>query len=159
MNRLFLILLFVIGLISCKTIPPAEEVKDYEVENINKTGAEGTVTFKVWCYGKNTDEAVSKAKYSAVHAVLFRGIPGTNFESPMVTDIKIQEKKKEYFDVFFATNGKYINFVTLSNDGSIGVGDRLKVGKQYKVGTIVQVNHSELRKEMEKSGIIRKFGY
>lgn len=159
MNRSFFIVLFVIGLTNCKTVPPAEEVKDYEVENINKTGAEGTITFKVWCYGKNSDEAISKAKYSAVHAVLFRGIPGTNFESPMISDPKVLEKKKEYFDIFFATDGKYINFVNLSNDGSIGIGDRLKVGKHYKIGTIVQVNHIELRKEMERGGIIRKFGY
>jgi len=159
MKQIKLLILITFYLTNCKTKPPAEVLKDYEVESINKTGTEGTVTFKVWCYGKSSDEAILKAKYSAVHAVLFRGIPGSNFESPMIADSKIQDKKKDYFDNFFATNGKYINFVTLSNDGSIGVGDRLKVGKQYKVATIVQVNHVQLRKEMENNGIIRKFGY
>ncbi len=156
--KLFLIVCCLAAACKTKKMPPAINY-DYEVESINQTGVEGTVIFKVWSYANTNDGAIGMAKYNAVHAVLFKGIPGTNFSTPMVTDPAAKSKNKTYFDEFFKENGQYLSYATLSNDGSIGLGDRLQVGKLYKVGVIVQVNYSLLRKELENKSIIRKFGY
>jgi GTP-sensing pleiotropic transcriptional regulator CodY len=48
-----------------------------------------------------------------------------------------------------------MKFVTVSGDGSVAAEDRMKVGKRYKIGVIVSVNVSELRKDLEAAGIIR----
>jgi hypothetical protein len=47
-----------------------------------------------------------------------------------------------------------MKFVTLTNSG-LGAGDRMKVGKEYKVGVVVSVNIELLRKDLEAAGIIR----
>ena len=43
----------------------------------------------------------------------------------------------------------------MSNDGAVAAEDRMKVGKEYKVGVIVSVNVSALRKDLEAAGIIK----
>ena len=35
----------------------------------------------------------------------------------------------------------------------------IKVGKRYKITTIVQVNAAQLRKDLEKDNIIRSLGF
>lgn len=48
-----------------------------------------------------------------------------------------------------------MKFVSLSNDGAVGAEDRMKIGKEYKIGLVVTVNVAELRKDLENAGIIR----
>ncbi len=48
-----------------------------------------------------------------------------------------------------------MKYVSLSNDGSIDTDDRLKVGKEYKIGVVVSVMKDQLRKDLEKAGIIK----
>ncbi|HEY9124892.1 MAG TPA: hypothetical protein VIO15_11175, partial [Bacteroidales bacterium] len=55
----------------------------------------------------------------------------------------------------FADGGDYMRYVAESSDGSIGAEDRLKVGKEYKIGIVVSVQKDLLRKDLEKAGIIR----
>lgn len=64
-------------------------------------------------------------------------------------------EKKDFFEPFFEEGGKYMKFVSESNDGNVGAEDRLKVGKEYKIGVVVSVNKDLLRKDLEAAGIIR----
>jgi hypothetical protein len=133
---------------------------NYEVECLG-TGVDGTQLIKVWGYGKKPNDAVEQAKKNAVHAVMFKGIlagkPGCMMR-PLITDPGAEQQHQDYFDAFFKAKGKYLSFVTISNDGSIDPKDRLKVGGQYKVGAVVSVSHSALRKELEAAGIIKALG-
>ena len=70
----------------------------------------------------------------------------------------MENEKVDFFKDFFATGGKYLKFVSLANQGAIGAGDAIKVGKEYKVGVVISVNTSELRKDLENAGIIRSLG-
>jgi hypothetical protein len=133
---------------------------DYEVECLG-TGIDGTQLIKVWGYGKSPNGAVEQAKKNAVHAIMFKGIqagkPGC-MTRPLITDAGAEQQHKDYFDAFFQTNGKYMGFVNVSNDGSIDPNDRLKAGGEYKIGVVVSVSHSTLRKELEAAGIIKPLG-
>ena len=57
--------------------------------------------------------------------------------------------------MFFADGGRYMKFVSLTGDGMISADDRLRVGKEYKIGVLVSVKVSDLRKDLEASGIIK----
>lgn len=133
---------------------------NYEVECMG-TGMDGTQLIKVWGYAKKPGDAIEIAKKSAVHAVMFKGIlngkPGCMVR-PLITEPGAEQQYQDYFTAFFKEKGKYLNFVNVSSDGSIDPKDRLKVGKQYKVGVLVSVSHSALRKELEAAGIIRALG-
>lgn len=136
------------------------EFYDYEVECLG-TGRDGTQLIKVWGYGRNVTKAIEQAKKNAVHAVIFRGIaagkPGC-MKRPLATAPGTEQQHRQYFDSFFADGGKHLNFVSITSDGSIDPKDRLKVGRQYKVGVVVNVMHTQLRKELEAAGVIKALG-
>jgi len=173
MKKLLIIVIIIMQ--SCKTtqvIVPVD-FTNYEVKALNQ-GTQGTVLMKVYSYGYTIDNAIERAKMDAVHAVLFKGVSGSNSSRPIV--LEGQEVHKEYFDDFFGLykvekgrknlvdpfsidkvfNAPYKMYVQLSNDGSIDPSDRLKVGNKYKVGVVVSVNLTELRGKMENDKIINK---
>lgn len=129
----------------------------YEIEGVD-IGTQGTYLVKVWSYSKRPTVATEQAKKNAVHGVIFKGFVGKSGvpgQRPLTTNPSIEQEKKEFFDIFFADGGKYMKFVGISGDGSVAAEDRMKVGKRYKIGVIVSVNVSELRKDLEAAGIIR----
>lgn len=128
---------------------------NYEIQFI-KTGLQGTELFKVFTYCKKEKDCIEYAKADAVKAILFKGIPGSGTQQPMVNEVGAEEKYKDYFTEFFKTGGKYLNYVSISNDGSINENDRYKVGRQLKIGVIVSVQKANLRKELEAAGIIKR---
>jgi hypothetical protein len=129
----------------------------YEVEAV-QTGTEGTYLVKVWSYSKKPKIAIEQAKKNAVHGVIFRGVtakdrvPG---QKPLTNNPNLEMEKQEFFDDFFADGGKYMKFVNVTGDGSVAAEDKLKVGKEYKIGVVVSVNVAGLRKDLEAAGIIR----
>jgi len=132
----------------------------YEIETVG-VGTQNTYLIKVWSYAKKPEVAIEQAGKNAVHGIIFRGFTGMNGVSgqkPLTTNPNLEEEKKDFFDSFFADGGKYMKFVTIKNDGSIDAKDRLKIGKEYKIGVIVSVNVAALRKDLEAAGIIKKLG-
>jgi hypothetical protein len=129
----------------------------YEIEAVG-TGTQGSYLIKVWSYSKKPVVAIEQAKKNAVHGIIFRGfvgisrVPGQN---PLTNNTNLEIEQEEFFKNFFAEGGKYMKFVNLSNDGTIAPEDRLKVGKEFKIGVIVSVNAAGLRSDLENAGIIR----
>ncbi len=102
--------------------------------------------------------AIEQAKKNAVHGIIFKGFAGEQGilgKPPLTTNSNLEQEKDEWFNAFFADGGKYQKFVSLSSDGAIAAEDRMKVGKQYKIGVLVSVNVALLRKDLEDAGIIR----
>lgn len=157
---LLLIPLFLFSIQGFSQSKKKKELAGYTIDNYEMecmgTGMDGTQLIKVWGYGRKPDDAILQAKKNAVHGVIFKGIlagkPGCMVK-PLVTEPGAETKYNEYFEAFFTNGGKYLNFIALSGDG---MQDRIKVGKQYKVGILVSVMHSALRKELEAAGIVKK---
>ncbi len=131
----------------------------YEIE-CEGTGKEGTDLIKVWSYSKNKDVAIEQAKKNAVHGIIFRGVPpgerGCFAQPPLARNANLEQEKKDFFNDFFSNGGKYMKFVNLTTDGAVRAGDRMRIGKkEYKIGVIVSVNKSLLRKDLEEAGIIK----
>jgi hypothetical protein len=132
----------------------------YEIEVV-QTGTQGTYLVKVWSYSKKPDVAIEQAKKNAVHGVIFRGFAGTSTvpgQKALASNVNLEEEKADFFAPFFSDGGKYMKFVSTSNDGAVAAEDRMKVGKEYKVGVVVSVNVSALRKDLEAAGIIKSLG-
>lgn len=130
----------------------------YEVQCMG-VGVEGTKLVKVFSYSKSPKVAIEQAKKNAVHAMIFQGFAGNNNKGcssakPLTNNPGLENEKADFFDAFFADGGKYMKFVTVSGDGAIAVGDRMKVGKEYKIGVTVVVSYDLLRKDLEAAGII-----
>ncbi len=130
---------------------------DIECEGIAKQGSK---LIKVWSYSKNPKHAISSAMKNAVHGMIFKGYAGggqgcTPFKA-LVSSPDVEEKFKEFFDKFFADGGEYMKYVSAATDGSIAPGDRLKISKrEYKIGVVVNIQSDQLRKRLEKEGIVK----
>ncbi len=131
----------------------------YQTEPMgDQVSAQGTVQFKVWQYNKKPFVAKEQAMKNAVHAVIFRGIQSSQrvrgFRA--LVDSNTQSENSTYFDSFFENRGgKYMKFVSLAMEGGIGSGDVIKLKKEYKVGVVVVVRTSDLKKELENDGILK----
>ena len=155
-----------IGLVSFTTHAqkPLEKIKlfhdweNYEVSTI-QVGTEGTKYIKVWGYGKKVDRAIVQAKKNAIHACLFRGIPGnsTSMATPaIIRDPNILENNIDYFYEFFETAGAYLQYVNVTTDGIPSGQDRREVKGGYKVAIKVQVMYDNLKAKMEAEGFATK---
>jgi hypothetical protein len=129
----------------------------YEIE-VMGIGVEGTSLVKVWTYAKKADVAIEHSKKNAIHGIIFRGYAGKSgvpAARPLAQDQSLETTRADYFDIFFNDGGKYLKYVSLSNDGNVAIPDILKVGKEFKIGVVVSVRISELRKELESAGVIK----
>lgn len=133
----------------------------YEIEAVG-TGTQGTYQIKVWSYSKNPETAIEQAKKNAVHGIIFKGFPNKDRvpgQKALAQSPNLEQEKEDFFKDFFNTGKKYQKFVTLTNNGAIAAGDRIKIGKkEYKIGVIVSVNVAGLRKDLEAAGILKGLG-
>lgn len=130
----------------------------YEIECAG-VGADGTYLIKVWSYSKKPNVAIEQAKKNAVHGVVFKGFAGggrgCTSQKPLANSPAIEQEKYDFFQTFFADGGKYMQYVSVTNDGAVDAADRMKVGKEYKVGVVVTVMKDQLRKDLEAAGVIK----
>jgi len=129
----------------------------YEVEVVQE-GVSGTYLVKVWSYSKKPNVAIEQAKKNAIHGIIFRGFPSSGRiqgKSPLTINSNLETEKADFFSKFFSDGGKYMKFVSISNDAAVAAEDIMKIGKEYKVGVIVSVNVTELRKDLENAGILK----
>lgn len=131
----------------------------YEVEAAG-VGTQGSYLIKVWSYSKKPNVAIEQCKKNAVHGVVFKGFTGKQGVpgQKALASPGLELEKQDFFDEFFADNGKYMKFVSVTGDGQVAAEDRMKVGKEYKVGVVVSVNVAELRKDLEAAGIVKGLG-
>jgi hypothetical protein len=137
------------------------EIWRYEIEVI-QTGVTGTYLIKVWSYSKKPEVAIEQSKKNAVHGIIFKGFTGKSGvpgQSPLANNVNLEEEKSDFFKPFFADGGKYMKFVSTSTDGAVAAEDRMKIGKEYKVGVLVSVNVAELRKDLENASVIKSLWF
>lgn len=139
-----------------------EDTKEWRYDiAVEQTGSQGSYLVKVWSYSKKPAVAQEQSKKNAVHGIIFKGFagkPGVSGKKALVTEMSVVKEKAGYFDAFFADGGSYMKFVEFATNGNIAAGDRVKIGKEYKIGVVVSVKVAELRKQLEADGIIKALG-
>jgi len=136
---------------SCKTTAPLGAEVTY------KSYTNQIMSVESIGYGAKTPEALENAKKNAIDVILFRGVPNSSLNRPLVgTDKQTAlQKNKKYFKELYK-NRRYSSFITQAV--SITPFKKLENGSKGLKAT-VKVNIQALRVDMENNGIIRKFGY
>ncbi len=135
-----------------------ENWENYEIVTI-KVGTEGTKFVKVWGYGRTVDKAVMQAKKNAIHACLFRGLPGSTsaMATPAIcSGANAFAENEDYFINFFSAGGPYLAYCNMTTDGIPAGQDNLKVKGGYKVGIYVQILYDNLKAKMQADGLVKK---
>lgn len=120
-------------------------------------GAQGTYLCKVSVYTKKGKTTDADLKRAAVHGVIFKGVAGGNgvaTQKPMANPT-IEYEKADFFKEFFADDGPYMAYANVE-PGTIGRKTTAK--KEVCVSAVVSVSKDELRKYLEKAGIVRGLG-
>jgi hypothetical protein len=124
----------------------------YEVQDIGKVAKDGkSVIFKVWSYSKKDYVALMQASKNAVHACIFKQI---GYQPALAGTESIEVTHKDFLSKFFADGGEYIRFVNLANNGAVAPTDKIKLKNEYKIGVVVTVNRTDLRKYLEQQGVL-----
>ena len=146
-----LLILLIVGIVSCK---PKLNTYSAEVNLVNKETT-GSVILKSLGYGNTRETAIDNAQTNAFNVLIFRGIPGTDLNMPLVENEKsVRVKHKAYFDKFF--NENYYKTFMMSSTESSNLINKNGIKNIY---VDVKININSLRKDLEQNNIIRKFGY
>jgi hypothetical protein len=144
-------IIVILGLYSCS---PKLQPYSAEVNFLSKE-AQGTIAVKSTGYGKNQTEAVEDAQKNAFKVLLFKGLPGTELNIPLIeNENDAKSKNSEYFNKFFE-QGNYKTFMMSSTESS----NLIKMKGTKKITVDVKINYNSLRKDLEQNQLIRKFGY
>lgn len=144
-------IIVILGLHSC-----SPKLQPYTAEvNFLYKEAQGTIVVKSTGYGKNQTEAVEDAQKNVFKVLLFKGLPGTELNIPLIeNENDAKSKNSEYFKKFFE-QGNYKTFMMSSIESS----NLIKMKGTKKITVDVKMNYSSLRKDLEQNQLIRKFGY
>jgi hypothetical protein len=144
-------IIVILGLHSC-----SPKIQPYSGEvNFLYKEAQGTIAVKSTGYGKNQTEAVSDAQINAFKILLFKGLPGTELNVPLIeNENDAKSKHSDYFKKFFE-QGNYKTFMMSSTESS----NLIKMKGTKKITVDVKINYNSLRKDLEQNQLIRKFGY
>ena len=154
MKRLFLTLIAAITFVYAEAQAPAAYARTY----IKCLGVklDGSQTLRVQGYGRNRADAKEQAMKNAVRAVIFEGIrdgaEGCNMR-PLVSEVNAQERYEDYFNIFFADNGAYKQYVSL-RDTKRGSGGREKDKIGYSYVITIRVLRAELKARLKADNVI-----
>ena len=151
----FLVCLAFFVLTCTKVSGQTNEMAEFSGMVKYETGGAGTITVIAEGIGKNRAKSTVNAIASAIYTVLFVGIPGSQYDIPMIAD----ENKKNNAVVKDILNRGYSAFIiestfideikqTRKMDGVRGKKDIYRI----------TINCSALRSYLEKNNVIRKFG-
>jgi len=151
MKQTLYIIIAILGLHSCS---PKLQPYSGEVNFLYKE-AQGTIAVKSTGYGKNQTDAVMDAQKNAFKVLLFKGIPGTELNVPLIeNENDAKSKHADYFKKFF-DEGNYKTFMMSSTESS----NLIKMKGTKKIAVDVKINYNSLRKDLEQNQLIRKFGF
>ena len=159
MKNFIIFIIFILGLCSCshKIQPPTSDSShtySAQVKFLYKD-APGTIGVNSTGFGKDLNGAITDAQLNAFNIILFKGIPGTELNVPLIdNEDDAKAKNSEYFRWLF-DQGHYSNFLMVSNLST----DPSKTDDGYYVYVDLKINYNSLRKDLEQNNVIRKFGF
>jgi hypothetical protein len=141
----------VIALIGLHSCSPKLQPYSGEVNFLSKE-AIGTITVKSIGNGKNQNDAIMDAEKNAFYVILFKGIPGTDLNVPLIeNEDEVKSKHASYLKYLF-DDTNYKSYIMSSSN-------LIKIKKNKKISLNIKINYNSLRKNLEQNQVVRKFGY
>lgn len=126
----------------------------YQTNYLSSTAT--TIAVRSVGYGRNAQKAISDAEQKAFLAVLYNGFEQASYSSAIIQDLRddVEKAHSAYFGNFWDERcRRFIMSTTITQPFA-----KDSVGNKCIV-LDVTINHKALREDLEKNGIIRKFGF
>lgn len=151
MNKMYFVICTILMFVSCT--PKAYIPFDRTGEVTSTAGDKSTITLVSTGYASDANTANLYAERNALENLLFKGIPGSVLENPMIPDE--QKAKMNHGQALenLIIRGGYVQFVI---EGYADNTIQQKSGVLVK--KVIKFDYNALRKHLEKENIIRGFG-
>jgi hypothetical protein len=113
----------------------------------------GVVAMKATARNSSKEKALELAKKYAVAAVLFKGIPNSSVQKPLLSS-NISDQTKAHFTKFF-NEGVYLRFVQRA---IVDYNHTYKIKGGYEVNADVAVQYELLKEYLKENNLKTKFG-
>ena len=132
------------------------EVPKYDIVSAG-VGSQGTYLCKVSVYTKKGTTKDADLKRAAVHGVIFKDVAGGNGVATQkaMASPSTEYEKADFFKEFFADDGPYTAYANVVPNS---ISRAKTANKEVCVSAVVVVSKDELRKYLEKAGIVRGLG-
>ncbi|MFT5386566.1 MAG: hypothetical protein ACI8VT_004485 [Saprospiraceae bacterium] len=150
--------LFFMFLLALAILPTGCSKQAIQTAGVHYVGNQNkSITLTSTGFGKNKKDAIFNAEKNAFDVLLFKGVPGSPYEKPIVTTPESTTKSKNanFFKGFYDEYG-YKGFVT--NSRIISPGSKDKQTNKIMAGVEITINVPSLRRNLEQQGITQKFG-
>lgn len=153
--RTFILTLVLSGIITGQAYGQRNNIYQRYVK-YESTGVPGTITLISVGFGKKMPESIADASKEAFYVLLFRGVPGSQHEFPMISD---EGTKKDHPDIKSLLNEEHSSFVIESTVQRVSKKMKNKDGIAG-IMTInrITINYDALKRHLEQKKLIRKFG-
>ena len=126
----------------------------YQTNYLSSTAT--TITVRAVGHGRNSNKATIDAEHNALLAILYNGFERATYSSALITELRddVEKTNYNYFRNFW--NSEYRQFI----QSSIVTQPFAKDSANNKCIVLdITINHKALRENLEKNGVIRKFGF
>ena len=148
---LYSVFLSIVFVTSCST--PKSVVYQRSGKVMCQKYEEGVIHLVAEANAESTAKAVAYAERNAIENLLFKGVPNSNQEKPIIpNESEAMKKNAAYFQNLFQNTG-YQKFVMQSE-----VAEKTIEGKTYFVKQKVSVDLNAFRSDLEQNKVVRKFG-
>lgn len=149
---LSLIVHFSVALAGCARRPTGPPTA--EVEYLGPTEPGTTYVQARGCATGGVAATTQEALRVAFETMLYRGIPGSEVNTPLIADeATARQRFASYWQTFYG-GGRSRTFLALISPVPNGPGSPRGCGVVR-----IKINHAALRQELEQQGIVRRFGY
>ncbi len=143
------------ALAACKTPRTTPAAVQYSSNN-----APGTVNVTANGFGMSVVQIERDARNKAFETILFRGLPASEFTAlrlPMIeNESDARSKHASFFKKFFEEDdcNRFVTAISQLDDKPVKTTDKRKT-----MAYSLTINYEALRRHLEQSSILRKFGY
>lgn len=113
-----------------------------------------TITVLSEGQAENVGKAVGFAERNAIENILFKGIPKSNQEKPLIPNEYSAKDSHGDFLFDLVENGGYKSYIMSSL-----IDHDFNSGGVHLVNQEIQIDLTNLRKHLESNGVVRKFGF
>jgi hypothetical protein len=144
------LLVVVLGVVSCtpKMYPTSE------VQYIASKG--GTINLSSYGYASKQRDAYTNAEKEIFKVIIYKGLPETIIEYPMVKDKQILGGHQKAFLNDFFKRGIYKDYIISTT--VIEEFNRHKPSRSKRLRLELKINLRGMQRRFEKEGVIKKFG-
>lgn len=149
--KTFFVFFISIFVISCNS------PKSFTGETVYAGASEkGTLLVSASGYGQSKILAIENAEINALKNILYKGIPGSPYSKPIIEDAaKAESGHSAYFDNLFQKGGHKVFLMT-----STVISDfKLLANRRSNITVKIKYDVNAIRVDLEKNGVIRKFGF